>query len=71
MALEGPKNKPPLEVVVRDFGKIGAHLFRGPQRAALRPENHGPAGAMKAVHANDMAPEIFEVTGFSDILAIE
>ena len=28
-------------------------------------------GAMKAVHANDMAPEIFEVTGFSVILAIE
>ncbi len=28
-------------------------------------------GAMKVIHANDMVLEIFEITGFSDILTIE
>ena len=28
-------------------------------------------GAMKVIHANEMILEIFEVTGFSDILTIE
>lgn len=28
-------------------------------------------GAMKVIHVNDMVNEVFEVTGFSDILNIE
>ncbi len=28
-------------------------------------------GTMKVVHANDLVMEVFEVTGFSDILTIE
>ena len=28
-------------------------------------------GAMKVVHVNDMVMEVFEVTGFADILTIE
>ena len=28
-------------------------------------------GSMKVVHANEMIMEIFEVTGFTDILTIE
>ena len=28
-------------------------------------------GSMKVVHANEMVMEVFEVTGFSDILTIE
>ena len=32
---------------------------------------HGVKGEMKIIHVNDMIMEVFEVTGFSDILTIE
>ncbi len=28
-------------------------------------------GSMKVIHANEMVMEVFEVTGFADILTIE
>ena len=37
--------------------------------AALKTMNR--QGSMKVIHANEMILEIFEVTGFSDILTIE
>ncbi len=37
--------------------------------AALKTMNR--QGTMKVIHANEMILEIFEVTGFSDILTVE
>ena len=85
LALEGrldTTTAPELEQVIRaeldkadalvlDFGKLeyissaGLRVLLSAHKAMARK------GGMKVVHANEMVMEVFEVTGFSDILTVE
>ena len=85
LALEGrldTTTAPELEQVIRaeldkadalvlDFGKLeyissaGLRVLLSAHKAMARK------GGMKVVHANEMVMEVFEVTGFSDILSVE
>ena len=47
------------------ISSAGLRVLLGAQKAMNRQ------GTMKVTHANEMILEIFEVTGFSDILTIE
>ena len=57
--------------LIMDFDKLeyissaGLRVLLSAQKVMTRQ------GKMKVIHVNDMIMEIFEVTGFSDILTIE
>ena len=57
--------------LIMDFDKLeyissaGLRVLLSAQKVMTRQ------GGMKVIHVNDMIMEIFEVTGFSDILTIE
>ena len=57
--------------LVMDFARLdyissaGLRVLLAAHKAMMKQ------GSMKVVHANDMVMEVFEVTGFSDILTIE
>ena len=61
-----------IEVLVLDFEKLdyissaGLRVLLSAQKAMSKKE-----GTMKIIHANEMVREVFDVTGFSDILNIE
>ena len=60
-----------VEALTFDFEKLeyissaGLRVLLSAQKVMSRQ------GAMKVIHANEMILEIFEVTGFADILTIE
>ena len=65
----------PTKVVVKETGPnysnnytINYKYYTGVRAGLLRQETQG---SMKIVGANDIVKEIFDVTGFSDILTIE
>ncbi len=85
LALEGrldTMTAPQLEAALRealpgvaaltfDFGKLEYISSAGLRVLLSAQKTMNQQGTMKVVHANEMVLEIFEVTGFSDILTIE
>ncbi len=65
------QSMPGAEKLVFDFSKLdyissaGLRVLLAAHKAML------PKGGMTVTHVNDIVKEVFEVTGFSDILTIE
>ena len=64
-ALEG------VEELTFDFEKLDYISSAGLRVLLAAQKTMNRQGGMKVVHANEIIMEIFEVTGFSDILTIE
>ncbi len=64
-ALEG------VEELTFDFEKLDYISSAGLRVLLSAQKTMNRQGSMKVVHANEIILEIFEVTGFSDILTIE
>ena len=85
IALEGrldTMNTPELEAALKDtlngveeltfdFEKLDYISSAGLRVLLSAQKTMNRQGSMKVTHANEMIMEIFEVTGFSDILTIE
>jgi anti-sigma B factor antagonist len=54
-----------------DFGKLEYISSSGLRQLLFAQKVMNGQGTMKVIHANDTIREIFEVTGFSDVLTIE
>ncbi len=64
-ALEG------VEELTFDFDKLDYISSAGLRVLLSAQKTMNRQGSMKVVHANEIVMEIFEVTGFADILTIE
>ena len=64
-ALEG------VEELTFDFEKLDYISSAGLRVLLAAQKTMNRQGSMKVIHANEIILEIFEVTGFSDILTIE
>ena len=62
---------PGVEALTFDLEKLDYISSAGLRVLLGAQKTMNQQGGMKVVHANDMILEIFEVTGFSDILTIE
>jgi len=62
---------PGVEALTFDFGKLEYISSAGLRVLLSAQKTMNKQGTMKVIHANDMIMEIFEVTGFADILNIE
>ena len=85
LALEGrldTTTAPELEQVIRaeldhvdalvfDFGKLEYISSAGLRVLLSAHKAMAKKGGMKVTHVNEMVMEVFEVTGFSDILTVE
>jgi anti-sigma B factor antagonist len=58
------------ESLILDFGKLEYISSAGLRVLLSAQKTMNKQGAMKVIHANEMIMEIFEVTGFADILNI-
>ena len=61
---------PGVEVLTFDFGKLEYISSAGLRVLLSAQKTMNKQGTMKVIHANEMIMEIFEVTGFADILNI-
>lgn len=57
--------------LVMDLGKLDYISSAGLRVLLSAQKTMNRQGGMKVIHVNEMVMEIFEVTGFSDILNIE
>ena len=65
------KDLPGADSLVLDFGKL-EYISSAGLRVLLSAHKQLCAkGGLKIVHGNDIVQEVFEVTGFADILTIE
>ncbi len=64
-ALEG------ITELVFDFKKLGYISSAGLRVLLAAQKNMGGKGSMKIINVNELIMEVFEVTGFQDILTIE
>lgn len=62
---------PGVEALVLDLGKLEYISSAGLRVLLTAQKTMNKQGTMKVKNANEMILEIFEVTGFSDILTIE
>ena len=62
---------PGVEVLTFDLEKLEYISSAGLRVLLSAQKTMNKQGTMKVTHANEMILEIFEVTGFSDILTIE
>ena len=62
---------PGVEALTFDFGKLDYISSAGLRVLLSAQKTMNKQGTMKVIHANEMIMEIFEVTGFADILNIE
>ena len=60
-----------VDALTFDFEKLDYISSAGLRVLLSAQKTMNNQGSMKVVHANEMILEIFEVTGFSDILTIE
>lgn len=60
-----------VEELTFDFEKLDYISSAGLRVLLSAQKTMNRQGVMKVVHANEMIREIFEVTGFSDILTVE
>ena len=61
---------PGVEELTFDFEKLEYSSSAGLRVLLSAQKTMNKQGAMKVIHANEMIMEIFEVTGFADILNI-
>ena len=54
-----------------DFGKLDYISSAGLRVLLSAHKAMSKKGGMKVIHVNDMVSEVFDVTGFADILTIE
>ena len=60
-----------VEALVMDFAEL-TYISSAGLRVLLSAQKRlNNQGTMKVIHVNEMVKEVFEVTGFSDILNIE
>ncbi len=59
------------DALVIDFAKLDYISSAGLRVLLSAHKAMAKKGGMKVVHANEMVMEVFEVTGFSDILTVE
>ena len=57
--------------LVMDFSRLSYISSAGLRVLLAAHKTMAKQGSMKIVHANEMVMEVFEVTGFADILDIE
>ncbi len=62
---------PGVEALTFDFEKLEYISSAGLRVLLSAQKTMNKQGTMKVIHANEMIMEIFEVTGFADILNIE
>jgi anti-sigma B factor antagonist len=60
-----------VETLTFDLGKLDYISSAGLRVLLSAQKTMNKQGTMKVLHANEIVMEIFEVTGFSDILTIE
>ena len=60
-----------VETLTMDFAKLDYISSAGLRVLLSAHKLMSKQGGMKVVHVNEMVAEVFEVTGFSDILDIE
>ena len=60
-----------VEELTFDFEKLDYISSAGLRVLLAAQKTMNRQGSMKVIHANEMILEIFEVTGFSDILTVE
>ena len=60
-----------VETLTFDLGKLDYISSAGLRVLLSAQKTMNNQGTMKVLHANEIVMEIFEVTGFSDILTIE
>ena len=59
------------ESLILDFGKLEYISSAGLRVLLSAHKAMAKKGGMKVIHANEIVKEVFEVTGFADILTIE
>ena len=62
---------PGIENLTLDFGKLEYISSAGLRVLLSAHKIMAQKGGMKVIHANEIVNEVFEVTGFADILTIE
>jgi len=60
-----------IDALTMDFAKLDYISSAGLRVLLSAHKQMSKQGGMKVVHVNEMVAEVFEVTGFSDILDIE
>lgn len=65
------KALPGADSLVFDFGKLDYISSAGLRVLLSAHKTMSPKGGMKVTNVNDIVQEVFEVTGFADILDIE
>ena len=59
------------ESLILDFGKLEYISSAGLRVLLTAHKAMAAKGGMKVIHVNEVVQEVFEVTGFSDILDVE
>ena len=62
---------PGIEKLTLDFGKLDYISSAGLRVLLSAHKAMAQKGGIKIVHANEIVNEVFEVTGFADILSVE
>ena len=65
------QSMPGAESLTLDFGKLEYISSAGMRVLLSAHKVMAQKGGMKVIHANEIVMEVFEVTGFADILTIE
>ncbi len=65
------RSLPAADSLVLDFGKLDYISSAGLRVLLSAHKMMSSKGGMKVTHVNEIVEEVFEVTGFSDILVIE
>jgi len=65
------QSMPGAESLTLDFGKLEYISSAGLRVLLSAHKVMAQKGGMKVIHANEIVMEVFEVTGFADILTIE
>ena len=60
-----------VDVLVLNFEKLDYISSAGLRVLLAAHKNMQHKGGMKVIHANELVQEVFDVTGFADILTIE
>ena len=65
------RDLPDAQSLVLDFEKLDYISSAGLRVLLSAQKTMSRKGGMKVIHVNDIVKEVFDVTGFSDILTIE
>ena len=65
------KEMPAAEKLILDFDKLEYISSAGLRVLLAAHKAMAPKGGMKVIHVNEIVQEVFDVTGFVDILDIE